>query len=434
MRKIAVMITCFLFFPIGLPVQPIRAEVLIHGGGNSTWSLKDDGKQPGANWNMPGFDDSQWRRGPGPLGFGEGDIETEVSPGGDEGSVRTTTYFRTTFDVRSPEAFTHLLLTVRADDGYVAFLNGRELHRWNMPQGNVTPDSYATQRRDGTLEQLYQQFILSSRHLVGGNNILAIELHQAGRYSSDLYLDLALAGMSNVAGGSPLVPADAREVTRLFSDSHYVGPNTRIPDGFLDGGRAMQIDEYGYAISGRELMRADRRIDDRLRDHLRYARSEELQKLNEVDRATRIARYIDKILTPPEGRNESENRVRQYLEKRYSSQAVLLGDVPRLCGAGVCRHRALLFKLMADDAGLKVALVRGRLAYDGKDLGGHAWNELTLQNGKKVVVDVMNPQPDYYFPEVGEPSLRGYRTVAHQPKYPPTKELPHGVPAAVNAP
>ena len=383
MPKNALVATCFLFFSIGLHVRQIQAEVLIHGGGESTWSLKDDGKQPGANWKMPGFDDSQWRRGSGPLGFGEDDIETEVPPGGGVASVRTTTYFRTTFDVRSSEAFTHLLLTVRADDGYVAFLNGRELHRWNMPLGKVTPDSYAAQRRDGALEQLYRQFTLSPEHLVGGNNILAIELHQAGKHSSDLYLDLALAGISNVAGESPLVPGDSREVTRIFSDSHYVGPSTRIPDGFLDGGRAMQMDEYGYAISGRELMRVDRRIDDRLRDHLRYARSEELQTLNEVDRATRIVRYIDKLLTPPEGRGESMNRVHHYLVKSYSSQVVLLGNVPRLCGAGVCRHRSLLFKLMADDAGLKAALVRGRLKHDGKDLGGHTWNELTLQSGKK---------------------------------------------------
>ena len=46
----------------------------------------------------------------------------------------------------------------------------------------------------------------------------------------------------------------------------------------------------------------------------------------------------------------------------------------------------------------------------------------------------MNPQPDYYFPEVGEPSLRGYQTVAHQPKYPLTKEFPDVVPAAANVP
>ena len=432
MPRIAVIVVCC--YCISVPVEQIRAEMLVHGGGKSTWSLNDDGKHPAANWDKPGFDDSQWRRGSGPFGFGEEGIVTEVSSGDGDNSVTTTTYFRTTFDVRAPQAFTHLLLTVRADDGYVAYLNGKEIHRWNMPPGKVAPDSYAAERLSGTLEQLHQQFILSSKDLVRGNNVLAIELHQAGELSSDLYLDLALSGMSKVAGGRPFVQADAIAVTRLFSNSHYVGPDTRIPDGFLDGGRGMQVDEFGYAIAGREIMMVDRRNDDRLRDHLRYARSEELQKLNEVDRATRIARYVDRIFAPPEGRGGSEFRSRQYLAERYPSQEVLLGNVPLLCGAGVCRHRSLLFKLMADDAGLNVALVRGSYGVDETDVGGHAWNELILENGKKVIVDVMNPQPDFYFPEVGQPSLRGYRTVANQPKYPVAKRLPGEIPAAANAP
>ncbi len=190
-----------------------------------------------------------------------------------------------------------------ADDGYVAYLNGRELHRWNMPQGKVDHDSFAAERREPVIEQLHQQFVLSSKELVPGNNVLAIELHQAGEISSDLYLDVILSGMSKFAGGLPFVREDARTVTRLFSNSHYVGPDTRIPDGFLDGGRGMQLDEFGFAIAGREIICIDRRIDDRLRGHLRYARSDELQKLSQIDRATRIARYVDRILTPPEGRS-----------------------------------------------------------------------------------------------------------------------------------
>jgi hypothetical protein len=432
MPKIELLVVCFSFCIAGFAEQ-IRAEVLIHNGGQATWSFKDDGKQPAANWDKPGFDDSRWRRGCGPFGYGEDGVVTEVSSGEGDESVTTTTYFRTTFDVRAPREFTQLLLMVRADDGYVAYLNGKELHRWNMPRGKVAAVSFAAERLSGMLEQLYQQFTLSSEDLVRGNNVLAIELHQAGAKSSDLYLDVALSGMSRDARGRPFVQADAREVTRQFSNSHYLGPNTGVANGFLDGGRGMQVDEFGYAISGREIIGVDRRHDDRLRDHLRYARSDELKNLNEVDRATRIARYVDRVFTPPEGRNGSEDRG-QYLADRYRSQEILLGNVPLLCGAGVCRHRSLLFKLMADDAGLNAALARGNYEIGETAVFGHAWNELYLQNGKQVIVDVMNPQPDFYFPELGEPSLRGYRTVANQPKYPPPHELPDEIPAAANAP
>mgnify|MGYP001829074772 FL=1 len=72
---------------------------------------------------------------------------------------------------------------------------------------------------------------------------------------------------------------------------------------------------------------------------------------------------------------------------------------------------------MADESGLKVALVRGGYQVTETRVGGHAWNELVLNDGRRLIVDVMNPKPDFYFPEVGEPSLQRYRTVANQPKY-----------------
>jgi hypothetical protein len=418
---------------LGSPAEQTCAEVLVHNGGKATWLLKDDGKQADASWIEPDFDDSQWRRGSGPYGFGEDGVTTEVLTGDSDDSVTTTTYFRTTFVAAAPRKFTQLLLTVRADDGYVAYLNGKELHRWNMPQGKIDAASFAAERLSGIPEQLYQQFTLSSDALVKGKNVLAIELHQAGAQSSDLYLDVALSGMSRDGHGRPLVPSDAEKVTRQFSNSHFLGPDTRVPDGFLDGGRGMQVDELGYAISGREIMSVDRRQDDRLRGHLQYAGSDELKNLNEIDRATRIARYVDRVFTPAEGRDGTEERS-QYLASRYPSQEVLLGDVPLLCGAGVCRHRSLLFKLMADDAGLNVALVRGNFGFGETTVFGHAWNELFLHNGKKVIVDVMNPQPDFYFPEIGEHSLRGYRTVANQPKYPPAQQTSGKIPAAANVP
>lgn len=428
MSRIASLVAYVAFVFLCCSVNAVRADVFIRGG-NSMWSLKDDGHEPPADWITLGFDDSQWRQGNGPFGFGEAAVVTQVSPGGGEAAVRTTTYFRTAFDVRSPDAFTHLLLTICADDGYVAYRNGKELHRWNMPLGEVTPGLYATTWQSDPFEDLYQQFVLPSENLVTGCNVFAIEIHQGGDNSSDLYMDLALTGLSRASGGQARIRADAVMMTRHFNGGHSIGPDMRIPDGFVDGGRGMQLDEFGFVVSGRELLLVDRHNDDQLREHLRYAESQDLHALNEVDRATRIARYVDRVFTPPEGRRGCDIRTRQYLDQRYRSQEVLLGNVSLLCGAGVCRHRALLFKLMADQAGLKVALVRGNIGIDEQATNAHAWNELFLHDGKRVVVDVMNPKPDFYFPEVGDPSFRAYRTVANQPKYAFSEE-PKGGPGA----
>ncbi|MCA9130380.1 MAG: hypothetical protein KDB22_25000 [Planctomycetales bacterium] len=204
--------------------------------------------------------------------------------------------------------------------------------------------------------------------------------------------------------GQAYVDEAARVVTATFNNQHRIDAATKIPDGFLDGGRGMQVDEFGFAVSGREILKVDRSVDVQLRAHLDYAASKELAKLNTIDRATRIARYIDRLYTPAAGRNECE-RLSERLVSHLASREVLLGDVKDFCLAGMCRHRSLLFKVMADASGLKASLVRGNYGTP-QDWGGHSWNELTLDDGRTAIVDIMNPQPDFYFPVEGEPSLR----------------------------
>ncbi len=76
------------------------------------------------------------------------------------------------------------------------------------------------------------------------------------------------------------------------------------------------------------------------------------------------------------------------LEGEFRNKPVLIGDWVDQAQAGECRHRALLFKILADEAGLDVALVRGN--YAGGSPPGHAWNEASLGDGRRVIVDVMH--------------------------------------------
>jgi hypothetical protein len=105
------------------------------------------------------------------------------------------------------------------------------------------------------------------------------------------------------------------------------------------------------------------------------------------------------------------------LAAEYQNSPLSFGKMTELCPAGVCRHRALLFKLMADEAGLKVALVRGVMK-SSSQTGGHAWNELHLEDGRRLLVDVMNPQRNFRFPSLTEPVARRYLSVRGVPLYP----------------
>lgn len=101
--------------------------------------------------------------------------------------------------------------------------------------------------------------------------------------------------------------------------------------------------------------------------------------------------------------------------KECANEGALIGEVPRICGAGVCRHRTLLFKLLADEAGLDVALVRGNYS-DGRTSGGHAWNELHLNDGRRLLIDVMNRHVELIVPQGGTANDR-HLTVKNEPWY-----------------
>ena len=45
-------------------------EILLPAGGKTEWHYLDGKAAPGENWTKPGFDDSGWKKGKAPLGYG----------------------------------------------------------------------------------------------------------------------------------------------------------------------------------------------------------------------------------------------------------------------------------------------------------------------------------------------------------------------------
>jgi len=162
----------------------------------------------------------------------------------------------------------------------------------------------------------------------------------------------------------------------------------------------MALDTQDHATSGREILVVDRPHDAELEKELAYARS--LRELPAVERAHKLSLYIDEISTPPGGRKVLGPTIDE-LEHEFTNKPLRIGDVVDQSHAGVCRHRSLLFKLMADEAGLKSALVRGN--YVHLHAGGsapHAWNEIQLDDGRRFLVDTtLHPREN--FPEITSP-------------------------------
>ncbi len=172
--------------PVSKKTDPVT---LISKG--AAWKYLDAGGDQGARWRAADFDDGKWASGKAPLGYGEGGEATELSFGPDKNKKPITCYFRRGPEIPREGRYSELRLNVLVDDGAVIYLNGKEVGRISMPGGEVRHDTKASEAVEA---KEFQEIRTSGEHLRAGKNVLAVEVHQASRTSSDLRFDLELIG------------------------------------------------------------------------------------------------------------------------------------------------------------------------------------------------------------------------------------------------
>ena len=139
-------------------------------------------------WRFADFDDNLWSKGPGGLGYGDGDDETVVNIQ----NVAWSLYIRQTFLAEQTNAA--LILSVDYDDAFIAYLNGYEIARRNIgTNGEATAHNRPA---DGLHEAgSFENITLTNAgiYLVDGTNILAVQTHNANFGSSDMTIKANLA-------------------------------------------------------------------------------------------------------------------------------------------------------------------------------------------------------------------------------------------------
>jgi hypothetical protein len=398
---------------------PVEARDLVPIGARANWKYLEAGVPP-AGWNQAGFDDSRWKSGKAPLGYGESRVSSTLTVAAPV-SKPITVWFRHEFAPLALKPTDPLVLLLCVDDGAVAYLNGHEIGRLNLPDGTVDPTTTAVRDMASKDEGFYARLPVPPGAVKPGRkNVLAIEVHQASAESDDLFLDAALKTLPAAMESFKAEPA-AREVMDTFHQEHFIGPTMGIPNGYFDGGRHMVVSSSGSVASPREILLVDRARDTALEPHRALARSSQMRALPTLERVQRLAAHVDRVTTPPGGDRWVGPTIDQ-ITREFTNKPLLLGDVIDQSQAGVCRHRALLFKILADEAGIRTALVRGNFARSGTNGFPHAWNEVTLENGRRVLVDVMHHGGKAVFPELtAKYVVEHYLRENNTPWYPPAR-------------
>ncbi|WP_309640777.1 fibronectin type III domain-containing protein [Flavobacterium sp.] len=164
---------------------------------NSTWKYLDNGTNQGTAWRDASFNDAAWASNNAELGYGDGDERTVVSYGPDANNKYLTTYFRKSFTVLNPAAYTELTLGVVFDDGVVVYLNGNEVYRANMPTGIINYNTPASVSVSSPAESAWNTIALNSSLFLTGTNVLTAEVHQQSYDSSDLSFNARLTAPSS---------------------------------------------------------------------------------------------------------------------------------------------------------------------------------------------------------------------------------------------
>ncbi|MUN62430.1 hypothetical protein GMA12_04620 [Kocuria sediminis] len=181
--------------------EPGTSTLIAEG---ATWKYHHDrANPPAADWAGTAFVDTAWKQGSAVLGWGDASVKTTLVA---DGTRPLTTYYRKTVDVADASKVAKLTLTTRADDAVAIYVNGKEVTRSNLPEGTLTPGTYALAPRR-TAAAVADPVVVEvpGSALRTGKNVISAEVHSNWTSTTDATFDLSAVVTT---GTQPEPPAE----------------------------------------------------------------------------------------------------------------------------------------------------------------------------------------------------------------------------------
>ncbi len=204
------------------------------------------------NWRGGGqFDDSSWSEswgGPGGVGYEAGsgyedlihlDLQSQMY------DKHSTCYIRMPFTLDvDPASYDSLLLKIRYDDAFVAWLNGHEVERENFTEIPDWNSDGTSSHSDSQAVNLIAFDIAEHMDaLQPGGNILAIQGMNNGNDSSDLLISVELELRTSTTSGGTVSP-DAIQYTEAVTLDRSRRVKTRV----LKSGQWSALNEAIFSV------------------------------------------------------------------------------------------------------------------------------------------------------------------------------------------
>ncbi len=241
-------LACIYCIAFALPkLQAQRPNVLVPM--TNQWRYNASGQNAGSTWRVAAYDDTtaNWQTGPGVFGRETDNpltlplIMTPLPLTNASNQRIVTYYFRTHFTLTNTPTSVVVVITNLIDDGAIFYLNGTEYQRYNMLSAPA-PVTYLTSA-SASLEATYSSTNLPEGLLVQGDNVLAVEVHNASVTSDDIIFGSIV---------SVLVPPDGPIVITNQPTAQTIpeGASVGLSVGASGVPKYFQWFKAGSAISG----------------------------------------------------------------------------------------------------------------------------------------------------------------------------------------
>jgi len=163
------------------------------------WKYENTGTDLGSNWFMVDFPDSGWQIGTALFGLESNTfvsnnlINTPFTLTNSSGVFITNFYFRKWFVFPYRTNGVKLAFMHAIDDGAVFYINGVEVYRHNMPEGDVSYNTLASSSIE--VSDYTMSPFIEITNLVSGHNLIAVEVHQGASGSSDVLFGTAIIAL-----------------------------------------------------------------------------------------------------------------------------------------------------------------------------------------------------------------------------------------------
>ena len=213
----------------------------------TTWKYLDDNTDPAQGlasltaWTEQGFNDAGWKSAAGTFGAKRGQLNAigSVTPTVlltqymEDGKTDIPAYFfRTTISVSEIPENAVVKGEIQFDDGAIVYLNGKEIASFgDITTRDTTTNLYYGGSNEGAGDPGKGTFTIDPEELKVGENVIAVEVHQATTSSSDIFfampsLTMEVEDTSTIAQSDVILTmgsdASSRNIT-WYTDSKKAG-------------------------------------------------------------------------------------------------------------------------------------------------------------------------------------------------------------------